>query len=80
VTTAVAKSRASLGFTPRLLRRERAAAYLDISPTKFDQLVRAGVLPAAKILDGIRVWDRRDLDAAADALHSDGPPDTTWND
>ncbi|MCC3245085.1 hypothetical protein LG047_07100 [Methylocystis sp. WRRC1] len=70
-------------IAPRLLRRERAAAYLDISPTHFDKLVQAGRLPPAKRLDDrIKGWDARDLDAAVDELPYDGasPPDTTWDD
>jgi predicted DNA-binding transcriptional regulator AlpA len=55
-------------FGKRLLRRERAAAYLDISPGTFDRLVREGKLPPPKMLEGIRIWDVRDLDARADEL------------
>lgn len=68
---------------PRLLRRERAASYLDISPGSFDKLVREGVLPAAKKLDSFKVWDRADLDALADRLPYDGwtdEVDTSWDD
>jgi predicted DNA-binding transcriptional regulator AlpA len=67
---------------PRLLRRERAAAYLDISPVSFDKLVKSGVLPAPKRLHSFKVWDRCDLDALADTLPHDGAggPDDTWDD
>lgn len=66
---------------PRLLRRERAAAYLDMSPGSFDKLVKDGVLPAPKRLHSFRVWDRSDLDALADTLPYDGAsaPDDTWD-
>jgi prophage regulatory protein len=37
-------------LTPRLLRRERAAAYLDISAGTFDKLVANGVIPAPKMM------------------------------
>lgn len=68
-------------WTPRLLRRERAAAYLDIGVTYFDRLVRDGVLPRAKLLSGVKCWDRRDLDQAADDLpHDDTTADRSWED
>lgn len=68
---------------PRLLRRERAAAYLDISAGSFDKLVRDGVLPAPKVLHSFKVWDRADLDALAESLPYDGrvaEVDTSWDD
>jgi hypothetical protein len=46
------------------MRAERAAAYLDISRSKFLELVDADRLPKPKIIDGIRVWDRIGLEAA----------------
>jgi hypothetical protein len=68
---------------PRLFRRERAAAYLDISASSFDKLVRDGFLPPAKLLHSFKVWDRDDLDAMADRLPYDGvhdKPDASWDD
>jgi prophage regulatory protein len=67
---------------PRLLRRERAAAYLDVSITQFDKMVQSGALPRPKRLsDGIKAWDVRDLDAHVDALQYDGAaPEDTWDD
>ncbi len=58
----------SYGFTPRLLRRERAAAYLDVSPNSFDRMVKDGTLPAPKLQGGFKWWDRADLDAFADHM------------
>jgi hypothetical protein len=55
-------------YTPRLLRRERAAAYLDVSPNKFDQMVKTGGAPQPKFKDGLKWWDRADLDSFADHL------------
>lgn len=69
--------------TPRLFRRERAAAYLDISPGSFDKLVREGVLPSPKVLHSFKVWDKDDLDAMVDALPYDSArtvDDTSWDD
>jgi len=70
-------------LTPRLLRRERAAVYLDVSPAKFDQMVREGVVPSPKRLKSMKVWDRADLDAFADHLpyaEIAAPVDTSWDD
>ena len=69
------------GLTPRLLRRERAAVYLDVSPTKFDKMVKDGVVPAPKRLQGMKVWDRSDLDTFADHLpYATAITDTSWDD
>lgn len=53
-----------LAYPPRAMKAERAAANLDISRSKFLELVEQGRLPKAKIIDGIRVWDRLAIDAA----------------
>ncbi len=70
---------------PRGLRREAAAAYLGISPSKFDDWVARGFLPPPKRLDRVTVWDRFRLDVAFESLtdeaqetsdswaHLDGP-------
>lgn len=55
-----------LAYPPRAMKAERAAAYFDVSRTKFLELVDAGRLPRPKVIDGIRVWDRLALDAAFD--------------
>lgn len=54
----------------RGLRRDVAARYLGVSPTKFDQLVLKGEAPQPKLLGGVKVWDR----LALDAVFGDGPP------
>jgi hypothetical protein len=56
------------GSWPRGMQAETAAAYCEVSRTKFLELVEKGVLPRSKNLDGMPRWDRRDLDAAWDAL------------
>jgi hypothetical protein len=53
---------------PRGLNREAAAAYIGISVGKFDEMVEDGRMPKAKRIDGRKVWDRRALDLAFDAL------------
>jgi hypothetical protein len=47
---------------PRGLRRIEAASYVGVSPTKFDEMVRRGDMPAGFHVDSIRLWDRQDLD------------------
>jgi len=69
-------------LAPRLIGREKAAAYVDLSPGTFDDLVEARVMPSPKMLGERRLaWDVRELDAAVDRLprsHEDS--DATWED
>jgi hypothetical protein len=58
----------SLAYVPRGLRVDRAAAYCGIGKTKFLELVDSKRMPAPLTFDGIKVWDRLDLDAAFDAI------------
>jgi hypothetical protein len=51
-----------------MMNADRAAAYVDISKTKFLEGVEKGVWPLARNVDGLPRWDRRDLDAAVDAM------------
>jgi predicted DNA-binding transcriptional regulator AlpA len=60
----------TLAYPPRGLRAERAAAYLGMSKSKFLELVDNGRLPKPLLIDGMRVWDRLDLDAAFDVIKS----------
>lgn len=62
------KADQDFGFIPRGLRRPRAAFYLGVSPTKFDDWVTRGLMPEPKEEGGVVVWDRRALDDAFDAL------------
>jgi hypothetical protein len=57
------------------MKAERAAAYLDMSRSKFLELVEAQRLPKPKIIDGIRVWDRLSLDTAFDDFPDRGDGD-----
>jgi predicted DNA-binding transcriptional regulator AlpA len=54
----------SMAYPPRAMKADRAAAYLDMSRSKFLELVEANRLPKPKVIDGIRVWDRLALDTA----------------
>jgi predicted DNA-binding transcriptional regulator AlpA len=67
---------------PRLIGREAAAAYVNVSPGTFDEMVKTGKMPQPKLLWGTRrAWDVRELDTAVDNLPSvGGDNDDTWND
>lgn len=61
-------------LAPRGLNRIQSAAYIGIGPTKFDELVEAGVMPKPKRIGGRVIWDRRRLDEAFSALPGDEEP------
>jgi hypothetical protein len=48
----------------RGLSRVEAALYLGISPSKFDELRKDGRVGPARLIDGRKVWDVRELDLA----------------
>lgn len=59
--------------TPRKgLSRERAAVFIGVGVTKFDEMVRDGRMPKPKRIDGRLVWDIRRLDMAFEALPDEG--------
>lgn len=60
---------------PRGLSRVAAAAYVGISPTTFDALVKDGRMPPPKRINSRTIWDVRQLDEAFDALPSDEDAD-----
>jgi predicted DNA-binding transcriptional regulator AlpA len=66
-------------YVIRGLRREQAARYIGIGPTKFDQLVDDGRMPKPIRIDGRRVWDSRQLDVAFDALIGDDGDANPWD-
>lgn len=57
-----------LSLPPRGLSRTEAAAYIGVSPTLFDEMVRDGRMPRPKQVNARTVWDRRRVDLAFDAL------------
>jgi predicted DNA-binding transcriptional regulator AlpA len=61
---------------PLGLRREAAAAFVCMSPSKFDQLVADGRMPKPKHIDGIVQWPVERLKEAYNAL----PDDSTESD
>lgn len=51
---------------PRGMRRTIAAAYLGISTSHFDKQRTSGAIPAPKLLFGVELYDRADLDSLFD--------------
>jgi hypothetical protein len=56
----------------RGLSRIESAIYLGISPSKFDELRKDGRAPPARLIDGRKVWDVRELDLAFEAFPVEG--------
>lgn len=66
-----AQSTAQKPAAPRRgLSRSEAAAFIGVSPTTFDGLVKSKVMPKPIRIKSRTVWDVRALDAAFDALAS----------
>lgn len=57
-----------LSLPPRGLSREQAAAYVGVSPSLFDMLIKDGRMPGPKRINSRVVWDRLKLDVAFEAL------------
>ena len=57
-----------LSYPPRVLRAERAAAYLGLDVSTFHELVKEGLMPKPVRVRSMTMWDRYDLDAAFDDL------------
>jgi predicted DNA-binding transcriptional regulator AlpA len=67
-----------ISLPPRGLSRVRAAAYIGVSPSLFDEMVKDGRMPKAVRINGRTVWDRMKLDDAFAAL-SDSDRDDPWD-
>lgn len=65
-------------LAPRLISRVQAAEYFGVSTSKFDEMVEDGRAPKPRRIDARKVWDVRELDAAAADLPVDGESDPTW--
>jgi predicted DNA-binding transcriptional regulator AlpA len=50
------------------MSRTEAAAYIGVSPSKFDEMVMDGRMPPPKRIDTRCVWDSRQLSSAFDKL------------
>jgi len=56
-----------VSFAPAALREANAAAYLDLSVSKFRNLVNQGALPKpVRLADGVERWRSNDLLAILD--------------
>ena len=69
-------------FVGRGLRREQAAAYVGVSPSSFDTMVREGAMPEPARWRGCVLWDRRQIDLAMDSLFGTPAETSTvdWDD
>lgn len=69
-----------VSLPPRGLSRVEAAAYIGVSPTMFDEMVKDSRMPTPKRINSRTVWDRKKLDAAFDALpdEQEEPRDDPW--
>jgi predicted DNA-binding transcriptional regulator AlpA len=67
-----------LTLAPRGLSRVQAAAYVGISPSIFDELVKDGRMPKPIRINSRVVWDRLQLDEAFVALEHHGVPEA-WS-
>jgi hypothetical protein len=56
----------------RGLSEAEAAIYISLGASKFAQLVRDGRMPRPRLIDGRRVWDVDDIDAAFKAMPVEG--------
>jgi predicted DNA-binding transcriptional regulator AlpA len=66
-------------LAPRGLSREQAAAYVGVSPSLFDTLVKDGRMPPPKRINARTIWDRIQIDAAFAALPSNDQPINPWD-
>ncbi len=73
------RSRDQQPLEPRGLSRTDAAAYVGVSPSLFDQMVKDRRMPQPKRINSRNVWDRRRLDEAFEELPNDGnQPADDW--
>lgn len=64
---------------PRGLSRVDAAKYFGISPNLFDECVREKKFPEPKHLHSRKIWDRRELDEAFEALDDATAQANPWD-
>jgi hypothetical protein len=55
-------------LAPRGLNRDRAAWYVGVGVTLFDEMVRDGRMPRPFKINARTLWDRHKLDDAFEAL------------
>jgi predicted DNA-binding transcriptional regulator AlpA len=64
---------------PRGLSSVQASAYIGVSPSLFDEMVRDGRMPKPTRINARTVWDRVKLDEAFAALSDVDESDDPWN-
>jgi predicted DNA-binding transcriptional regulator AlpA len=65
------------------MSREEAAEYIGVSATLFDDMVEDGRMPKPKAINARRVWSRKKIEQAFDALPEQGQNMTSaspWGD
>lgn len=67
---------------PRGLSRGEAAAYLGVSASLFDAMVKDGRMPPPKRINSRCIWDRTKIDRAFEAIPGDDAlqDDDSWSD
>jgi hypothetical protein len=71
-----------LSLAPRGLSRVQAAAYIGVSPTLFDAMVKDGRMPKPARINARRVGSdkaRRRFAALSDAVDDDEDDDHNWS-
>jgi predicted DNA-binding transcriptional regulator AlpA len=63
----------------RCLCRTDAAAYISVSPSMFDEMVKDGSMPKPIEMGARRLWDITDLDEAIEAWKTK-PSANPWDD
>ena len=67
-------------LAPRGLSRVQSAAYIGISPSLFDEMVKDGRMPQPIRINSRVLWDRLQLDEAFAALSDSGSDrDNPWS-
>jgi predicted DNA-binding transcriptional regulator AlpA len=66
-------------LAPRGLSRVQSAAYIGVSPSLFDEMVRDGRMPNPTRINARTVWDRVKLDEAFAALSDSRDGDDPWD-
>jgi predicted DNA-binding transcriptional regulator AlpA len=64
----VKQDKLQTSYPPRMMRLDRAAAYIDVSRSTFLRMVEEGAMPKPVVRNGLRMWDRIEIDSACDDL------------
>ena len=67
------------GVKPRGVSRTAAAAYVGVSPSLFDVMVKDGWMPKPKLANTRTIWDTAALDLAFDDLPTQGADINPWD-